>query len=85
MMIFDDTQYFDCLKVISNESFDFDNPKKSLMIQREFQLEVWTLTFQKCGHLHFVFVTNPRNSETKSVAQLCDASSELVLRYREGY
>ena len=54
-------------------------------IQREFQLEVWTLTFQKYGHLHFVFVTNPRNSETKSVAHLCDASSELVLRYRKGY
>ena len=43
---FDDPQDFDDLKVISNESIDFDDPKefakilKSLMIQTEFQLEV---------------------------------------------
>ena len=36
---FDDPQVSDVLKVISNESMDF-NDSKSLMIQREFQLEV---------------------------------------------
>ena len=88
---FDEPQVSDGPKVISKESVDFIVIQgilmitKSSMIQREFQLEVWTLTFQKCGHLYFVFVTNPRNSETKPVAQLCDASSELVLRYREGF
>ena len=45
---FDDPQVSDVLKVTSNESMDF-NDSKSLMIQREFQLEVWSLIIHKYG------------------------------------
>ena len=49
---FDDPQVSDSLKVISNEGMDFMIQRNSMipkysMIQSEFQLEVWTLIFQK--------------------------------------
>ena len=46
--MFDDPHVLDGRKVISDESVDFDDFRiwlipKSLMIQKEFRLEVWTL------------------------------------------
>ena len=45
-------RYADSINVFSNEYVDFDDPKevddpRYLMIQREFQFEVWTLIIQK--------------------------------------
>ena len=51
---FDDPQVSDSLKVILNESLDLNDPEGSMIprysiIQREFQLEVWTLIIQRSG------------------------------------
>ena len=53
---FDDPQISDSLKVILNESMDLNDPEDS-MIQREFQLEVWTLIIQKSGLVTFIICT----------------------------
>ena len=58
----DDPQVSDSLKVILNESMDLNDPEDSMIprysiIQREFQLEVWTLIIQKSGLVTFVICT----------------------------
>ena len=59
---FDDPQVSDSLKVILNESMDLNDPEDSMIprysiIQREFQLEVWTLIIQKSGFVTFIICT----------------------------
>ena len=59
---FDDPQVSDSLKVILNESMDLNDPEDSMIsrysiIQREFQLEVWTLIIQKSGLVTFIICT----------------------------
>ena len=58
---FDDPQISDSLKVILNE-MDLNDPEDSMIprysiIQREFQLEVWTLIIQKSGLVTFIICT----------------------------
>ena len=58
----DDPQVSDSLKVILNESMDLNDPEDSMIprysiIQREFQLEVWTLIIQKSGLVTFIICT----------------------------
>ena len=59
---FDDPQVSDSLKVILNESVDLNDAEDSMIprysiIQREFQLEVWTLIIQKSGLVTFIICT----------------------------
>ena len=58
----DDPQVSDSLKVILNESMDLNDPEDLMIprysiIQREFQLEVWTLIIQKSGLVTFIICT----------------------------
>ena len=58
----DDPQVSDSLKVILNESVDLNDAVDSMIprysiIQREFQLEVWTLIIQKSGLVTFIICT----------------------------
>ena len=58
----DDPQVSDSLKVILNESVDLNDAEDSMIprysiIQREFQLQVWTLIIQKSGLVTFVICT----------------------------
>ena len=59
---FDDPQGSDSLKVILDEDIDLNDPEDSMIprysiIQREFQLEVWTLIIQKSCLLSFVLLS----------------------------
>ena len=59
---FDDPHVSDSLTIIFNESMDLNDPEDSMIprysiIQREFQLEVWTLIIQKSGLVTFIICT----------------------------